>query len=97
MSKPTSGASAENLAKLLLVAENGLKSQVAQIAHRQNIIAACGGISPGMKVLELGCGQGDCTVALASAVGENGSVDAVDPAPPDYGSIKSNPISGCLC
>ncbi|KAF8182960.1 S-adenosyl-L-methionine-dependent methyltransferase [Pholiota molesta] len=41
---------------------------------------------PGMKVLELGCGQGDCTIALASTVGENGSVDAVDPAPPDYGS-----------
>jgi hypothetical protein len=90
MSNPTSGASAEDLAKLLLVTENGMNSQVAQIAHRQNIIAACGGISPGMKVLELGCGQGDCTIALASTVGENGSVDAVDPAPPDYGSI--NPI-----
>ena len=34
-------------------------------------------IMPGSRVLELGCGQGDCTVPLADAVGENGHVDAV--------------------
>jgi SAM-dependent methyltransferase len=39
----------------------------------------------GSKVLELGCGQGDCTTVLASAVGEHGTVVAVDPAKLDYG------------
>ncbi|KAJ5382201.1 hypothetical protein N7517_000112 [Penicillium concentricum] len=38
------------------------------------------------KVLELGCGQGDCTTVLASAVGEQGKVVAVDPAELDYGA-----------
>lgn len=31
------------------------------------------------------CGQGDCTIVLADAVGEGGHVDAVDPGSPDYG------------
>ncbi len=75
----------EELAAFLLVTENGLKSQAAQISHRQEIIGTWGGISPGKKVLEIGCGQGDCTIVLAHAVGEGGTVDAVDPAPPGYG------------
>ena len=78
-------SSADDLASLLLVPENGSNSQVAQIAHRQELIVKWGGIPPGAKVLELGCGQGDCTIVIADLVGENGSVDAVDPAPPDYG------------
>ena len=36
-------------------------------------------------MLEIGCGQGDTTVVLADAVGENGSVVALDPGSPDYG------------
>ncbi|GKZ20790.1 hypothetical protein AbraIFM66951_003092 [Aspergillus brasiliensis] len=43
-------------------------------------------IPTGSKVLELGCGQGDCTTVLATAVGEQGSVVAVDPADLDYGA-----------
>ncbi|KAG0652091.1 Methyltransferase ustM, partial [Hyphodiscus hymeniophilus] len=43
-------------------------------------------IKPGSRVLELGCGQGDCTVPLADTVGEKGHVDAVDPGSPDYGN-----------
>ncbi|KAF2278872.1 S-adenosyl-L-methionine-dependent methyltransferase [Westerdykella ornata] len=43
-------------------------------------------IPNGSKVLDLGCGQGDCTTVLASAVGEQGSVVAVDPAELDYGA-----------
>jgi ubiquinone/menaquinone biosynthesis C-methylase UbiE len=43
-------------------------------------------IAPGSNVLELGCGQGDCTTVLAHAVGEHGSVVAVDPAELDYGT-----------
>lgn len=57
----------------------------AQLDHRFDLVDAFG-IQPGDKVLELGCGQGDCTVALAVAVGANGHITAVDPAPADYGS-----------
>ena len=38
-------------------------------------------------MLEIGCGQGDTTVALADAVGEEGSVVALDPGRPDYGKL----------
>ncbi|KDR72508.1 hypothetical protein GALMADRAFT_126077 [Galerina marginata CBS 339.88] len=56
-----------------------------QMDHRLQLVSFWD-IKPGSKVLELGCGQGDCTIVLADAVGENGHVDAVDPGPPDYGS-----------
>ena len=42
-------------------------------------------ISEGEKVLELGCGQGDATTVLASAVGETGHITAVDPGELTYG------------
>lgn len=42
-------------------------------------------IPTGSKVLELGCGQGDCTTVLAYTVGEQGRVVAVDPGELDYG------------
>ncbi|PVH82316.1 S-adenosyl-L-methionine-dependent methyltransferase [Cadophora sp. DSE1049] len=58
---------------------------MSQIAHRQELVAYWG-IEPGSRVLEIGCGQGDTTVALADAVGEEGSVVALDPGRPDYGS-----------
>ncbi|KAH7417686.1 S-adenosyl-L-methionine-dependent methyltransferase [Cadophora sp. MPI-SDFR-AT-0126] len=60
-------------------------SLMAQLAHRQELIAYWD-IQPGSRVLEIGCGQGDTTVALADAVGEEGSVVALDPGSPDYGS-----------
>ncbi|KAF9002912.1 S-adenosyl-L-methionine-dependent methyltransferase [Cyathus striatus] len=63
-----------------------MKSQIGQVEHRQDILVACGGIPDGSKVLELGCGQGDCTIVLADLVGEKGTVDAIDPAPAGYGS-----------
>lgn len=44
-------------------------------------------IPVGSKVLELGCGQGDCTTVLAHAVGDEGAVVAVDPADLDYGTF----------
>ena len=56
----------------------------SQIEHRVNIVSGWS-IPPGSRVLEVGPGQGDCTVVLAAAVGEQGHVDAVDPAPLDYG------------
>ena len=56
-----------------------------QFEHRVNIVKGWN-IAPGSRVLEIGPGQGDCTIVLAAAVGEQGHVDAVDPAPLDYGT-----------
>jgi SAM-dependent methyltransferase len=42
-------------------------------------------IQPGARVLEIGCGQGNCTAVLAYTIGPTGHIDAVDPAPGDYG------------
>ncbi|MBB2480858.1 hypothetical protein H5P36_11700 [Bacillus sp. APMAM] len=39
-----------------------------------------------MRILEIGCGQGDTTAALADAVGVNGNVVAMDVASPDCGA-----------
>jgi predicted methyltransferase len=53
------------------------------------------GIPSGSKILEIGCGQGDCTLVMAYLVGEQGHVTGIDPAPLDYGSFvgsKSNHI-----
>jgi SAM-dependent methyltransferase len=58
---------------------------IAQFSHRLQIVQFWG-ISPGSRVLELGCGQGDTTIALAHAVGPTGHIDAVDPGSPDYGT-----------
>ncbi|KAL3462313.1 putative SAM-dependent methyltransferase [Aspergillus heterothallicus] len=59
--------------------------QHAQTLHRLKLLQHWN-IPNGSKVLELGCGQGDCTAVLASAVGEQGRVVAVDPAESDYGA-----------
>lgn len=42
-----------------------------QFEHRVNIVKAWN-IPPGSRVLEIGPGQGDCTIVLAAAVGEHG-------------------------
>ncbi|TDZ16717.1 Methyltransferase ustM [Colletotrichum orbiculare MAFF 240422] len=59
--------------------------QRTQTLHRLALLKQWD-IAPGSKILELGCGQGDCTTALASAAGESGTVVAVDPAGLDYGA-----------
>ena len=56
-----------------------------QFEHRVNIVKSWN-IPPGSHVLEIGPGQGDCTIVLATAVGESGHVDAVDPAPSTSGT-----------
>lgn len=66
------------------------KSLISQMSHRIELVKSWG-IEPGSRVLELGCGQGDCTVVLADTVGEKGHVDAVDPGAPDYGQFPSYP------
>ncbi|MCM3357357.1 methyltransferase domain-containing protein [Psychrobacillus sp. MER TA 171] len=75
--------------------------QRIQLQHRLGLVQAFN-IEKGMRVLEIGCGQGDTTVALADAVGETGFVMAIDIAGRDYGKpitlgeatdfIKSSPI-----
>lgn len=75
--------------------------RIAQQAHRERIVASWD-IEAGSKILEIGCGQGDLTEALARAVGPQGHVLAVDVAGRDYGSpltlgeatdiVKSSPL-----
>ncbi|KAG8686072.1 hypothetical protein FRC09_014359 [Ceratobasidium sp. 395] len=62
-----------------------------QTIHRVRLAQAWD-IPEGSHVLELGCGQGDCTVVLAAAVGDNGHVTGVDPASLDYGAF----VCACL-
>ena len=59
--------------------------EIGQAEHRITFIEHWD-IKLGSKVLEIGCGQGNCTTVLADAVGDQGHVDAIDPAPLDYGS-----------
>ena len=59
--------------------------QRTQLRHRQELVKAFQ-IEPGMRVLEIGCGQGDTTVVLADRVGEQGHVHAIDIAEADYGA-----------
>jgi predicted methyltransferase len=71
--------------KLASLSGYGPKSPVAQAQYRLDLVSKWS-IAPGARVLELGCGQGDTTLALAEAVGETGHVDAVDPGRLDYGT-----------
>ncbi|KAM0816489.1 putative SAM-dependent methyltransferase [Seiridium cardinale] len=70
---------------------------LAALEHRLQLIKHWG-IQPGSRVLEIGCGQGDFTVALGEAVGPQGRVVAVDPAPldwgtPDYASARAHVLA----
>ena len=58
--------------------------QRIQTEHRLKLVQFWG-IKEGSRVLEIGCGQGDTTAAIAYAVGEEGFVHGVDIAPPNYG------------
>ena len=48
------------------------REQIFQLLH----------IKPGMQALDIGCGPGLTSLALALAVGDQGRVDAIDIAPP---------------
>ena len=76
----------ESIARLSLHDLTNFGIQHSQTLHRLAILQHWR-ISTGSKVLELGCGQGDCTTVLASVVGEQGKVVAVDPAELDYGTF----------
>lgn len=78
-------SAATKIARYQLLPPNGLSIEVAQAEHRIRLINLWD-IAPGSQVLEIGCGQGNCTAVLAEAVGPDGHIDAVDPAPSDYGA-----------
>lgn len=59
-----------------------------QREHRRKLIQAFR-IQPGARILEIGCGQGDTTEALAEAVGKEGFVHGVDIAPGSYGAPET--------
>ncbi|KAH0381452.1 S-adenosyl-L-methionine-dependent methyltransferase, partial [Aureobasidium melanogenum] len=75
----------EAIARLSLHDPNHFSIQHAQTLHRL-VLLQHWNIPTSSKVLELGCGQGDCTTVLASAVGQHGEVVAVDPADLNYGA-----------
>ena len=60
----------------------------AQLRHRMALVEFWKP-APGNQVLEVGCGQGDCTAVLAYAVGEGGKVVAADIEPDTYGAPVS--------
>ncbi|KAF2636929.1 hypothetical protein P280DRAFT_472792 [Massarina eburnea CBS 473.64] len=59
----------------------------AQTAHRINVLRSSG-IQNGDRILEIGCGQGDCTSALAMIFPES-QIDAIDPGALDYGTPET--------
>ncbi|KAF2648350.1 hypothetical protein K491DRAFT_642661 [Lophiostoma macrostomum CBS 122681] len=76
---------AASIARLSLHDRANFGIQHSQTLHRLTLLQHWN-IPTSSKVLELGCGQGDCTTVLANAVGERGSVVAVDPAELNYGA-----------
>lgn len=58
--------------------------QRIQTEHRLKLVDAWG-IQEGSRILEIGCGQGDTTAALAYIVGERGFVHGIDIASGTYG------------
>jgi len=59
----------------------------SQTTHRIAILGHSG-IHTGDKILEIGCGQGDCTTVLALLY-PNSHITAIDPAPLDYGAPET--------
>ncbi|EKM51078.1 uncharacterized protein PHACADRAFT_263046 [Phanerochaete carnosa HHB-10118-sp] len=80
--------SAEDIAALSLYDPKNWEVQLHQTEQRIALITQWDVQWQGAKVLEIGCGQGDCTAVLAEAVGPEGHVTAVDPAPLTYGELS---------
>lgn len=57
----------------------------SQFVHRLNICKAWGIDKGCCHFLDIGCGQGECSLVLAEALGPKGHVTGADTAPPDYG------------
>lgn len=90
----TSQLVAVSIARLSLHDPVHFSIQLSQTLHRLALLENWK-IGAGSKVLEVGCGQGDCTTVLASAVGEEGRVVAVDPADLDYGKFLRLHSAAC--
>lgn len=74
----------------MAVPPKGESSQIDQLRHRINLISSWenGGASfKGAQIIDIGCGQGDQTVALLG-IEEVITVVGIDPGPPDYGEAK---------
>jgi SAM-dependent methyltransferase len=74
-----------DIVSCMAVSEQAFDIQRVQTEHRIRL-AEFWEISKGMKVLEIGCGQGDTTAVLAYYVGQEGFVNGVDIGPEDYGA-----------
>lgn len=59
--------------------------QRTQLTHRIELVKKFQ-LEKGMRILEIGCGQGDTTVVLADAVGSTGHIVAIDVASKEYGA-----------
>ncbi|KIJ48434.1 hypothetical protein M422DRAFT_205598 [Sphaerobolus stellatus SS14] len=87
---------AESIAsKSLLPSPKALTIQIGQTLERSELVKRWD-IKEGDIVLELGCGQGDTTAVLATAVGESGRVIAIDPGALDYGTPPLGQAQSCL-
>jgi SAM-dependent methyltransferase len=76
---------AGELASLMASSRVSPGEQLRQMRFRMQLVRDWQ-IPDGTRVLEIGCGQGDTTAALADALGERGRVIAVDIAEPSYGA-----------
>jgi SAM-dependent methyltransferase len=77
--------SADQLAALMASTRHDPAAQLRQTRLRVDLVRDWQ-IPTGARALEIGCGQGDTTAALAEAVGSHGHVTAVDLAGPGYGA-----------
>ncbi|KAF5621121.1 SAM-dependent methyltransferase [Fusarium tjaetaba] len=76
---------APSIASHSLSTPESLQIEIDQTSHRLELLNFFH-IPASSSILEIGCGQGTCTVVLGHTVGEDGQVDAIDPAPLDYGA-----------
>lgn len=83
--EPLSLSLAPTIASYSLSTPESLQIEIDQATHRLNLLNFFR-IQPSSSILEVGCGQGTCTVVLGQATGSGGHVDAIDPAPLDYGA-----------
>lgn len=74
----------DRLKELLRGVRHGDGDVASQVEHRL-ALARAWSVRDGDRILEIGCGQGETTVILATLVGSSGHVVAVDTSPDAYG------------